>query len=226
MSLPFLPSDIRVKTFKTRSTLEKMTTYEIKKHCGLPLENLKDLFEILGPFMEKPTSRAHAVPVETELIGALSFFKSGSFQYDESTVSGVSQSTISRTLHKLSTNIVQNLVKDYIRFPNDLPSLNKIKQNFFDIARFPNIGGVIDGTHVGIKAPYDQENAYVNRKGFHSINTQIVCAPNNSVLDAVVKWPGCTNDSYIWNNCGLKEKFDANTFGETWLVGKIKLNEL
>mgnify|MGYP001794309885 CR=1 FL=1 len=37
---------------------------------------------------------------------------------------------------------------------------------------FPRIIGVIDGTHIRIKAPLKQPDAYLNRKKFHSFNTQ------------------------------------------------------
>lgn len=39
--------------------------------------------------------------------------------------------------------------------------------------------GLIDGTHIALTAlPKRTENAFVNRKGYHSINTQIVKAFN------------------------------------------------
>ena len=33
--------------------------------------------------------------------------------------------------------------------------------------------GAIDGTNIRIKAPHEEEWAYVNRKGEHSINVQV-----------------------------------------------------
>lgn len=40
---------------------------------------------------------------------------------------------------------------------------------------YPNVIGLIDGTHVPLAVvPNEVENGYVNHKGFHSINTQIV----------------------------------------------------
>ena len=35
--------------------------------------------------------------------------------------------------------------------------------------------GRVDGTHIRIQAPQENENGYVNRKGFHSINVQGIC---------------------------------------------------
>lgn len=44
---------------------------------------------------------------------------------------------------------------------------------------FPGVIGSIDGTHIAIKAPATEDPirpglAYYNRKGFYSINVQIV----------------------------------------------------
>lgn len=42
-------------------------------------------------------------------------------------------------------------------------------------AGYPNVIGIIDGTHIGLSAvPKEVENGYVNHKGFHSINVQVV----------------------------------------------------
>ena len=43
----------------------------------------------------------------------------------------------------------------------------------FSIGGFPRIIGVIDGTHIRIRAPTKDPNAYINRKKFHSLNTQV-----------------------------------------------------
>ncbi|XP_048251815.1 putative nuclease HARBI1, partial [Haliotis rufescens] len=49
------------------------------------------------------------------------------------------------------------------------------RKEFYNISRFPGVIGCIDGTHVRIQAPSDNEPAFVNRKGYHSINVQAVC---------------------------------------------------
>src|SRR5438105_1800733 len=121
MSLPYLPVDIRVKTLKTRTTLESMTNSEIRRHLGLPLANVLELFEVLEPFVEKSTERGRAIRSETQLISALSFFKSGSFQYVEGTVGRISQSSVCSAIQNVSRGITTHLAKEYISFPKDLP---------------------------------------------------------------------------------------------------------
>lgn len=45
---------------------------------------------------------------------------------------------------------------------------------FFDKYGMPGVIGCVDGTHVAIVPPKNQEHIYVNRKNYHSINTQLV----------------------------------------------------
>ena len=38
---------------------------------------------------------------------------------------------------------------------------------------FPGVVGLIDATHVCIRAPEHEPDAYINRKKFHSLNLQV-----------------------------------------------------
>ena len=55
--------------------------------------------------------------------------------------------------------------------------MNEIKGNFEaeGCPGFPGIIGVIDGTHIRIRAPtrHPAADAYINRKKFHSLVTQV-----------------------------------------------------
>ena len=44
----------------------------------------------------------------------------------------------------------------------------------FYFSEFPNVIGSVDCTHVKIQGPTNNEQDYVNRKGYHSINVQVV----------------------------------------------------
>ena len=39
--------------------------------------------------------------------------------------------------------------------------------------------GCVDGTQIKIKAPYENEGDFINRKGFHALNVQVIL---------VIKW--------------------------------------
>ena len=65
----------------------------------------------------------------------------------------------------------------------------------------------MDGTHIPILRPNIHEEAYLNRKDFHSINVQICGNEDLQIIDVVVKWPGSVHDSRILKNSKLYEKF-------------------
>ena len=53
--------------------------------------------------------------------------------------------------------------------------MNEIMENFEARGHpgFPRIIGVIDGTHIRIRAPVRKPDAYINRKKFHSLVVQV-----------------------------------------------------
>ncbi|XP_028457689.1 putative nuclease HARBI1 [Perca flavescens] len=73
-----------------------------------------------------------------------------------------------------------------------------IKEEFHTIAGFPNVIGCIDGTHIPITAPSENEADYVNRKSIHSINVQIICDAAYLITNVEAKWPGSVHDSRIY----------------------------
>ena len=65
----------------------------------------------------------------------------------------------------------------YIRWPQTEPELEACAQ-LYDVNRFSNkkyCVGAVDCTHIGIKKPSHrwQEEAFVNRNSYHSINTMV-----------------------------------------------------
>ncbi|XP_053391145.1 uncharacterized protein LOC128553974 [Mercenaria mercenaria] len=71
---------------------------------------------------------------------------------------------------------------------------------FIIVVGFPNVVGVVDGTQIRIQGPTEHEEDYVNRKGFHSINVQMICDARFMILDDVAKWPGSVHDSRIFRD--------------------------
>ena len=223
MAVPYLNFlfDHRYKTFKRRTLLDALPEFEVRKHCGMERQDAINLFEVIEPFITNPTNRGHSVPAETQFLTAMSFFRSGSFQYVESSVGGVSQSTISRILEKFSSTIVRELLPASLTFESTVQALNRAKSEFFNIHNLPNVIGLIDGTHIVIKSPGGpDEHTFVNRKLKHSINAQVVVNWDYSFLDAVIKYPGSTHDSFMWRHSGIRDRFMLKEFGESWLLGE------
>ena len=63
-------------------------------------------------------------------------------------------------------------IQEWIKMPDQV-NADRQKEKCMAMANFPQVFGVIDGTHVRIQAPFEMEHEYVNRKNFHSINCQV-----------------------------------------------------
>ncbi|KAH3886168.1 hypothetical protein DPMN_010169 [Dreissena polymorpha] len=47
-----------------------------------------------------------------------------------------------------------------------------------------------------------------DRKGFHSINAQLVFDAFDTIIDVVARWPGSSHDSRILQNSGVRQLFE------------------
>lgn len=90
----------------------------------------------------------------------------------------------------------------YIRKPTG-DRLQTIIQTFEDQCGLPQVGGAIDGSHIPIKAPTDEPDAYYNRKGFHSIVLQAVVDCFLTFTDVFVGYPGRVHDARVLANSGI-----------------------
>lgn len=120
---------------------------------------------------------------------------------------GISQSSISRSVHFVSREIAGKC-RRFIRFPSD-EEMNHNRDRFYAIAQFPDITGCIDCTHIRIKNPGGPfAEVFRNRKRYFSINVQVVCGPNLEIFDIVARWPGREHDSTIFNFSSVRTKFE------------------
>ncbi|XP_062584804.1 putative nuclease HARBI1 [Saccostrea cucullata] len=152
------------------------------------------------------------------VLTALRYYATGSLFSVLGDAQGMSRMIVSRVISDVSTSIA-NHANEYIIFPNSNAEKIKVMQNYHELSRFPNILGCIDGTHVPIRTPKQDEHLYVNRKNFHSINVQGVCDSDLRFTNLVAKWPGSSHDSFIWTDSALSLKFESGEIGEGWLLG-------
>lgn len=74
--------------------------------------------------------------------------------------------------------------------------------------------------HIFVLLGGDEAEIYRNRKGYFSLNTQIISDADLKITNIVARWPGATHDSTIFNNSGIKQAFDRNDFPNCLLLGK------
>nr|CAI5845978.1 unnamed protein product [Callosobruchus analis] len=87
--------------------------------------------------------------------------------------------------------------------------LVKEQNKFYNVARFHRIIGMVDGTHIRIQSP-GNENAevYRNRKSYFSMNVQVVGSADLKFFDVVARWPGSAHDATIFANSTLRARFE------------------
>ena len=201
-----------------RNPLDFLSDEEIRMQYRLTRICILELCALLQNELERPTRRCFSLPVSLQVLIALRYLASGSFQAVIGDVHGVSQPTVSTVVYKF-VNSLCIYKNNYIIFPQDDQSQRDIKMDFYQIAEMPNVLGALDGTLIPIQGPTVNEPVYICRKGFHAINVQGICDAKMLFTNVVVKWPGRTHDAFIWNECEINRKFEANEIGGGYLLG-------
>lgn len=80
----------------------------------------------------------------------------------------------------------------FVRWPT---VSHEVERQFFNIAGFPNIKGIVDGMLVHIDAPSVDEPAYVSRDNKHVFNVLVICGPKHQFFFASAKFPGSMHDA-------------------------------
>ena len=80
----------------------------------------------------------------------------------------------------------------------------EIKTKFYEIAHFPGVLGLADGTHIRIQRPSENEADYVDRHFYHSINVQVICRSDGIFSDVLARFPGSVHDSAFGSFPGLE----------------------
>ncbi|KAJ8727411.1 hypothetical protein PYW07_001530 [Mythimna separata] len=189
----------------------------------LSKDGFQQVLEELRSYLPQ-AQRKTAVRNELKILAALSFFANGSYQRNvgASFLCNMSQPTFSKCLHEVTDALnVREVLLKYIKFPKSQQERENIMKGFMEKFGFPGIIGCIDGTHVALIRPIDHEEAFFNRKNYHSLNVLIICDSNLSILHVDASFGGAAHDSYVWNQCHLKahlERLERNR-ERCWLLG-------
>ncbi|KAJ1198285.1 hypothetical protein NDU88_002127 [Pleurodeles waltl] len=127
------------------------------------------------------------------------------------------------TIHELCAQLEPDLMSP-IRQPTGIPPLVQegdlptVKGDFYALGHIPNIIGAIDGTHVALVPPKDDEQVYRNRKSYHSINVQVVCLADQYISHVNAKFPGSVHDTYVMRNSSIPYVMEQLQRQRVWLI--------
>lgn len=113
------------------------------------------------------------------------------------------------------------LAPSFISWPSN-EQAEIIINKFKEYSGFPSTIGAIDGTHIRIDAPKENAADYVNRKGYHSIQLQVVCDHKMIITHCFVGYPGSVHDQRIFRQSEMaqylndeeKFPFDSHILGD------------
>ncbi|KAK6021484.1 hypothetical protein OSTOST_12843, partial [Ostertagia ostertagi] len=131
-------------------------------------------------------------------------------QSDAARLAGCNQSTVSRVL-KNFVRAINRRASEYISWPSERESIG-INASFYSRYHLPGIVGIIDGTHCRIQRPTHNEEDFVCRKGYHSINVGVVVDYNMKVRWVCANWPGSAHDSHVFKTSALYQQLRAGKF--------------
>ena len=165
----------RNRIFKDRDNL--LDDVEIIRKYRLSRPLIITLYRMFQHDLQRSTMRSHAFPVSLQVMVALRFYATRSFQLVNADVHRLSRSSVSNITRDV-THCLNRVSSQYIKMPTDQVELNTNMQGFHNNIDFPNDVGAIDGTHIRIKSPSEDEYLYVNRKNYHSVNVNGMCDAN------------------------------------------------
>ncbi|KAJ3640453.1 hypothetical protein Zmor_003747 [Zophobas morio] len=162
---------------------------------------------MISEHMRQPR-RPTGIPSHIKILATLHFYATGSYQLSagQGYHFAISQSSMSRCINEVTNIVNQYLLHEWIVFPATENERNNFKREFYENFHFPRCLGAIDCTHVAIIAPPENYPAlpYYCRKGFYSINCQIIVSSNLKILGLNARFPGSTHDSAIWQASNIK----------------------
>ena len=201
----------RERVFKDRSNpLELLTDEEILFKYHFSRGGILFLCDILEPYLGRATRQSYAIPVLLQVLSALYFFCTGSYYrvLADSCDINLSLASICRIMHRFADSIY-SVKHHFVKFSTTPQEIMHNQCQFYSGYNIPNVVGLIDGTHIQIIAPPVNEDAYVNRLQYHSINCQVVVNHDSHIINIVARWPGSVHDSTVLNQSNLREYFEG-----------------
>ena len=111
------------------------------------------------------------------------------------------------SLHRVCTEVCSALVfmqKEYIQWPKGA-EMHSIADGYKSKTGFPGVVGSVDGTHIAIPGPKDHRDSYINRKGYPSMQLQVVCTSTLKFTDVYTGWPGAVHDARVYRNSPVSQ---------------------
>ncbi|XP_054706478.1 putative nuclease HARBI1 [Uloborus diversus] len=177
------------------------------------------IIDLVSPLMEDTTHRNNALTKTEKVLAALRFFACGTFQVEIGDLQGMCQPSSCRSINEVAKCLAQ-LRPNYIYLPQTEDERMEISQKFYSKYGFPSVYGALDCTLIKINSPGGSyPETYRSRKGHFALNVQTLSDADLLIRNIVVRWPGSTHDSSIFNNSYLRAHLETQVPANYHVVG-------
>ena len=179
--------------FHPRRFPEDCSEKQFRERYRVPIAVVDQLEAKFLAQLQPPTKRNQSLSCRDQIKVFLHFLGCNGFYHDVAFSHGISTDAVFRIVHKVA-NAILTLREETINWPAncaDLPG------QFRAMAGFPAVAGCLDGTHVTVSPPKDDEEGFVNRHHQHSLNVLGVCGPNLKFYYVNSSAPGRWHDSRV-----------------------------
>ena len=167
----------RPRRFRERINFVSDRSSDTTERFRLTDDDINFLDERIGSVISHPTQRNRALSSEQQIRLSLRYLSTGSDFRVIGDAHGVHKSAVSRAFHRVVDAVNDVLYDEFVSFP---ANSHGDAARFRGIAGMPCIFGCIDGSHIPIVTPEENENQFINRHGYHSINGLFVCGADMS----------------------------------------------
>jgi hypothetical protein len=121
----------------------------------------------------------------------------------------MAKSTLSVAFERI-VKALRLLARQFIKWPNQ-QEMQQIENGFYQMSGIRKIIGAIDGTYIKIDAPAADQDAYINRKCYHSITLQAICDNKMRFIDCFAGYPSSVHDARIFRNSPIYKSIRVNS---------------
>ncbi|XP_066600749.1 putative nuclease HARBI1 [Prorops nasuta] len=185
---------------------------EFKSHFRIERSTFVFILELLTPYLEKNCKRYGRLQIspEQQLLIAIWMLATPSSFRCVSDRFGVSKSTSWHCTMRVVIALYKK-VNLFIKWPSANEGMKTMEATQRKYG-FPGVLGAIDGTHVKIVKPEEHPEAYINRKGYYSIQLQVVCDHELKFINCYAGQVGSVHDMRVFKLSNFSNLLNEENF--------------